>query len=85
MAEHEFSALWWNLGQYGRQDVHLHVCQTDTHRKCHVELVGEGAACGGKGTPHYPLRLEVGSVWSQREATGTPLSQYGLPLARPES
>lgn len=80
--DHDFSALWWNLGQFGRQDIHLHACATDSHGNCKTELVGDGAACGGKGTPHYELRLIIGSAWAKKEDEGKPLSQYERALPR---
>lgn len=68
--KHGFHALWWHLGQYGRQDVHLHPCID--HEHCPTELVGEGRDCGGAETPHVERRL--GGRWSKRDQEGvTPL------------
>lgn len=66
---HDFHALWWNFGQYGRQDVHLHPCHAES---CEVELVGAGYDCGGKGTPHTPKTLTSRSRWSAKEQEGQP-------------
>lgn len=47
---HEFTALWWHFGPYGRQDVHVHSCFTEG---CDRVLVGAGRSCSGSGKDHH--------------------------------
>ncbi len=47
--KHEFTALWWYFGPYGRQDAHVHSCFTDD---CDRVLVGQGRSCDGKPESH---------------------------------
>lgn len=71
MAEHrhEFHRLWWHLGPYGRQDVHLHPCGGS----CKVELVGIGRDCDGDQSTHVRKTLTERSAWSKREHEGAAL------------
>lgn len=64
---HEFHALWWHFGPYGRQDVHLHPCD------CGTELVGVGRECGGPDTPHKRKQLTAGRSWADKRNEGKPL------------
>lgn len=65
--EHEFHALHWHFGQYGRQDVHMHPCD------CGTELVGEGRECGGPKTKHVAKKLTSRTTWGERKNEGKPL------------
>jgi hypothetical protein len=47
---HEFTALWWTFGPYGRQDVHVHSCFTDG---CDRVLIGPGRDCDGDPATHH--------------------------------
>lgn len=52
---HDFTALWWNFGPYGPQDVHVHDCHNE---RCSYVLIGEGRECS-KDTQHYLERLTM--------------------------
>jgi hypothetical protein len=67
MSDHkcDFHAMFWRLGKYGRQDVHLHPCTTEN---CERELVGEGRVCNG--SRHVAKTLTSNSRWSQKEHEG---------------
>jgi hypothetical protein len=68
----EFTALYWHLGKYGRQDIHLHSCFTA--QSCPLVLVGEGRECGGRKTLHVPRRLSTRKgCWSERQHEGEAL------------
>ncbi len=54
--KHEFTALSWNFGPYGDQDVHVHSCFTEG---CYRALIGEGRFCGGPDTPHRRTTLDA--------------------------
>lgn len=54
---HEFSALWWHLGQYGDQSVHVHGCFTEG---CWRVVVGPGRECDGDPRTHYRATLSEG-------------------------
>lgn len=69
---HVFNGLWWTLGPFGRQDIHLHPCE---NQRCKTEMVGVGHSCGGKDTKHVPLLLVAGSSWSQKSAEGSELAR----------
>lgn len=47
---HEFTALWWHFGPYGRQDVHVHGCFTEG---CDRVLIGEQRECSGSMSDHH--------------------------------
>lgn len=66
----EFHALWYHLGPYGRQDIHLHP-RFDKEGTDDV-LVGFGFHCTPKGL-HARKRLTIGSKWSNRSQEGQPL------------
>lgn len=69
--QHDFHALSWNFGKYGRQDVHLHPCERPS---CHYELVGLGRECDGDTSTHVPKTLSTrGNSWSSRSNEGKPL------------
>lgn len=53
--EHGWTALAWNFGPYGPQDVHVHSCYEG---KCQREYVGAGRNCA-KGAPHTEVRLPL--------------------------
>ena len=46
---HVFTALWWNFGPYGRQDVHVHDCFTEG---CQRVVIGQGRNCK-RGAEHH--------------------------------
>lgn len=52
--KHTWTALWWNFGPHGRQDVHVHSCfdHTDDRGSCGRVLVGEGRSCDGRPESH---------------------------------
>jgi hypothetical protein len=67
---HEYHALYWHLGPYGRQDVHLHPCFTEG---CDFNMVGPGRSCGPKDK-HVAKKLTIAkNAWSNRENEGKPL------------
>ncbi len=77
---HAFHALWWHLGPYGRQDVHLHSCLD--HERCGIVLVGEGRDCKGRdgGQRHVRKRLAISATgWQNKHMEGTSLYD-GKPL-----
>jgi hypothetical protein len=47
---HTFTALWWHLGPYGRQDIHVHSC---FNQDCSRVLIGKGRKCDGKPETHH--------------------------------
>jgi hypothetical protein len=53
--KHEFTALWWHFGPYGRQDVHVHDCFDED---CDRVVVGDGRDCDGQGESHHRETLE---------------------------
>jgi hypothetical protein len=58
--KHEFHAIWWNFGQYGPQDVHMHPCE------CGVELQGPGKDCDGDAKSHRRIRYNTRSgKWTE--------------------
>jgi hypothetical protein len=46
---HTFTALWWNFGPYGRQDVHVHDCFDED---CGRVVVGTGRDCTTSAEHH---------------------------------
>ena len=60
---HEFHALWWCFGPYGRQDVHVHSCVKDETEDgpwkgdCDRVLVGPGRDC--TAVPHHRETLSA--------------------------
>lgn len=68
--DHEFTALPWHLGPFGRQDVHLHSCFT---RNCHRVLVALGRDCDHKAE-HVERTLTISaSSWQTKDHEGAPL------------
>lgn len=67
-ADHKFHLLYFHLGPFGRQDVHIHPCTE--HEQCEMEYVGLGRNCG---TIHYRVRHRVNSVWPAKDQEGKPL------------
>jgi hypothetical protein len=54
---HEFTALWWNFGSYGAQDVHVHSCFDED---CKRVLIGRGRSCNPSAKHHrYTLSANV--------------------------
>lgn len=47
---HVFSALWWRLGIYGPQNLHVHSCVDDD---CGRVVVGPGRDCDGYRISHH--------------------------------
>jgi hypothetical protein len=47
---HTLTALWWNFGTFGRQDVHVHDCFSED---CCRVLIGPGRDCDGDATTHH--------------------------------
>ncbi len=47
--KHEFTALWWNFGPFGRQDVHVHDC---FDRECSRVVIGAGRDCDIEAEHH---------------------------------
>lgn len=68
--EHDCSLVPWTLGEFGRQDVHLHSC--DTARGCAWTMVGWGPICEGVTTEHVGMNL--GDKRLNIKAEGTPLT-----------
>jgi hypothetical protein len=67
----EWTALYWHLGKYGRQDIHLHSCFTA--QSCPLVLVGEGRECH-RGSVHVERRLSTRKgCWSERQREGEAL------------
>lgn len=61
--KHTFTALWWHLGPFGRQDVHIHSCfDVD----CDRVVVGPGRSCDGDRETHW--RETLGSDNLKRAA-----------------
>lgn len=56
---HEFTALYWNPGPHGPQDVHVHDCFDE---ECDRVLVGAGRKCGGSTTRHVRHTLGRGEI-----------------------
>jgi len=52
--EHWITALWWNFGPFGRQDVHVHSCIEGS--RCQLVLIGEGRNCTNDAE-HWPEKL----------------------------
>jgi hypothetical protein len=50
--KHWFTALWWNFGPYGRQDVHVHSCIEDEPGDCERVVIGDGRNCK-PDAPHH--------------------------------
>jgi len=48
--KHQFAAIWWHFGQYGRQDVHVHSCCAED---CDRVLVGAGRDCDPEDCDHH--------------------------------
>ena len=70
---HWFHGMWFHLGEYGDQTVHVHPCSGDadiidaalangTERSlpempCDWAVIGVGRSCGGKKTRHWRQSL----------------------------
>ncbi len=50
--KHWFTALWWNFGKYGRQDVHVHSCIEGEPGDCERVIIGTGRDCT-KDSAHH--------------------------------
>lgn len=67
----EFHALYFHLGPFGRQDIHLH---PRIDRDTLDVLVGFGRECVREpGRLHVQKRLTAGAAWSKRGTEGQPL------------
>lgn len=68
--KHWFTSLWYQLGPYGRQDVHLHSCIEggELGARCDRVLVGEGRECEGAKQKHW--RATLGGKWSDAAQEG---------------
>jgi hypothetical protein len=75
----EWTALYWHLGKYGRQDVHLHSCLSS--QSCATVLVGEGRECH-RGSVHVERRLSTQKGWSERQHEGEALESVEDGAAR---
>ncbi len=62
---HVFTALWWNFGRFGRQDVHVHGCFKDG---CEVHLIGEGRKCSGDQADHHREQYDDEKGWVKMNA-----------------
>lgn len=68
--KHQFSALWWHFGPYGRQDVHVHSCFDHAEDDvCHRVLIGPGRDCDGDSATHWRETLDGGDYFGE-EGTG---------------
>jgi hypothetical protein len=65
----DFHALYWHLGPFGRQDVHLHPCLDRRFRN--LELVGSGRDCDPRAV-HVEMRLGSAHLGAGRD--GEPLA-----------
>jgi hypothetical protein len=68
-----FHALYWHLGPYGRQDIHLHPCID--HQGCDAQLVGLGEKCD-PSAEHFQKKLSIAvNHWSDKSMEGKPLGE----------
>lgn len=54
---HEFTALWWHMGIYGPQNVHVHSC---FDQDCDRAVVGPSRDCDGDRSTHHRETLGSG-------------------------
>lgn len=58
--KHGFSALWYGLGPYGRQDVHIHPCVAGEAGDCDRVVVGpDRKRCDGNMATHKRATLPL--------------------------
>lgn len=58
--KHVFAALWWGLGPYGRQDVHIHSCTEGEPGDCARVVVGpDRKRCDGNMATHKRATLPL--------------------------
>ena len=56
---HEFSAIGWTFGPFGRQDVHVHSCYAGCwtgalpEDACQRVLIAPGRECDGEPASHH--------------------------------
>ena len=70
--KHEYHAMYWHLGPFGRQDVHLHPCIC--HDNSDAQLVGLGRGCDPNGE-HVEKKLGIAkNHWTAKRNEGQPLT-----------
>lgn len=67
---HWFTSLWWHLGEYGPQNVHIHSCIEGTD--CDRVVVGPGRNCDGDQVTHQRETLGVKDPWKWALAAAEP-------------
>lgn len=84
--EHTFTALYWHLGPYGRQDVHVHSCFDED---CHRVLIGSGRRCDGVEGEHWratlgdeSLSIDSASAPEPQQVSPPDGWQYGVVIDR---